>query len=677
VGTRPAAGDVPELWYVARASGEVYMLGAADVIDGKPSRIYNILGPDYTVPVKQAYQCTGLGVLSPGMHNNTAALAVLVNATQGKAHVDCRLGRLYGHPTALSGSADQLHFVPCGAPHNEARIVRAAQVAQLKTMSQGMREACLRHGQAPGYEAPQHLQSAHAATAAGRADVRETAEAATRACAAHFAVLRKAVQAALASIEAGTSKQQRKTLEHVREELKHTEDTEDTEGTEGLKVPAACINSVNEFVKRAEPAVCLAEANDALIAEGLPPIPQGANAEEDMLHMRRKAKQLAKMHVSSEAVGILQHCTGKSVVPSHGRTNLDIACGRIPIIARMLQAVHKAPPGQRPKAVQEMLDALRAAPPDRVHADCQTAAERYLEASHGERCLMLIKGKPGQDQAQAAINFLNDVERGRHEVDCETYECLKRIDAEQGTMTAKRALEAASGIKAGQPLMRAVREACHKNHSRLLKDAEAHMTGDDQWLALLQGAQEKGEQGEPCVEAVEHYIVGVNEAQQEALEECDEQPAPKAAARPPRSAAPAERNEQPAPKAAAKTQPAPMAAPPRKAAPAKRDEQPAPKAAVKTPPAPMAAPPRKAAPAERDEQPAPKAAPVYPAAGPEWRPQAGQRLGRKGVAWHSGPDMPDPGVLWKQAKYQQETSTERQHAKKAPEAPRRSRSRSR
>jgi hypothetical protein len=583
VGTR-AASHVPRLWYVARASGEVYMLGAADVTSGHPSHIYNILGPDYTVPAGQAYECTGLGGLSPGTHDNTAALAVLVTATRGKAHVDCRLGRLYGHPTA-----NQLHFVPCGAPHTEARVVRAAQVAQLVTTSQGMREACLKHGQAPGHEAPQHLQSAYAKTTAGRADVRQKAEAAATACAAHAAVLRGAVQAALASIEAGTSIEQRRTLNHVREELQHAQ-----------QLPRAhlgqCVDRVQRFLAKAEPAVCLAEANAALIAEDLPPIPQGATAQEDLLHMRHRAQELAHMDVGSGAVGILQRCQGGAAVAlPHGRTDLDNACGRIPIVARMLQAVHEAPPGKRPEAVHEMLDALRAAPAGTAGlADCERDARKYLEASRGERCLSLIKGKPGQNQAQAAINFLNDVERGRREVDCETYECLKRIDATQSTTTAKLALEAASGIKAGEPLMRAVREACRKNHGRLLKDAQAHMTGESQWGALLHEAQEEGEEGEPCVEAVEHYIVGVNAAQQEALEEC-EQPAPKPAAR-----------------------------------------APAPKAAPAGPPPP-----------------------VYPAAGAGWRPQADERLRRGGMAWYVESELPVPGMLWSQAKHQKTTAKRR------------------
>ena len=509
VGSR-GPSPIHRLWYVADSAGRVSQLGPADIgADGKPSRIYNVLGPELTVPRGEAFSCSGLGELRPGEQHNEPTLAVLVEGERGRLVVTCRLGRLYSNPLG------ELHFFPCGGSLTEPHTVRAAQVAPLVTMSYGMRNVCLHTGAAPGYSPPVGLQAAHGRTAKGRADVREEAQEAASSCASHAAVLSSAVLGALRVIESGTAEQQRTKLDEVRRELGHARRlaTQD------------CVTRVNAFLQKAEPAVCLAEANSALVQEGLPPIPQGATAAEDLAHMRRMSQELASRHSTSRAVGVLAKCAhvGGGAPPRHGRTDLDSACGQIAGASRALAAVHGATPGQRELAVKALQASLQAVPVDTPRlADCRAAADRYVDLAAHERCLGLIGGKPGGDEGAAAVEFLHEVESGGRDAGCEEYECLKKIDASHRTNTALRALKASATLRAGKPLLAAVRGACAKDHRRLLASAEAHMDGDPQWSALLHEAQNSGP--EECAEAVEKYVVGVDSTRVNAVKECQAPP---------------------------------------------------------------------------------------------------------------------------------------------------------
>lgn len=508
LGTSRPGHSNSTMWYESDAQGTVYVLGPADMdSNNKPVRIHNVLQLDSPpVSSSNAHQCTALGDIAPHRHNNEPALAIVVEEVGSKVQAVCRLGRLYTDPNDDS----ILHFFPCGFGHDRAYVVRQEQVAALlPPFPPGMQERCLRHGAAPGH------RGAPGSGVHPRRQTREEAQQALSNCASTAATLTTAVQAALHAIESGTSaKVQRDALEKVKAELRHAESGFASE---------KCKSKVLVFLRKAEPIVCLAEANAALREEGHEEIPMGATEAEDIAHMQTIAKKLRHTHSTSRAVGVMMRCLKEKshaldAGVSHARTDLDKACEKIPAIADILNEVHNASSQKKRLAVQKLqtiLPHIALSSTDRK--ECMNAANKYLSAANDDRCRDLVGARPGDDLARAALNRLYQVRSGEHGVDCEEYECLKHIDNQNETNTAEEALTTSELIETAKNRVSELRSKCNR-HSRTLQAALDHLGSDREWEMLLDEAKKSNDS--KCQDAVYEYISRTADAIQKKRQEC-------------------------------------------------------------------------------------------------------------------------------------------------------------
>lgn len=511
-------GTVSSMWFESDPQGRVYVLGPAELSGAsrKPTRIHNVLSPAApVVSPAHAFECRPFGELAPRHHSNEPVLSVVVEQIGSELVPVCRLGRLYSDP----GDSAVLHFFPCGAQSSHAFQVRPEQVAALiPPFPPGMEERCLTTGAAPG-----HVAAPGSGTPTRRR-VRDEALGALTKCARTAATLTAAVQKALTIAESSSSSavSRRHALDRVKEEIEHAKDFASSE----------CLAAAGAFVAKAEPLVCLAEANEALRAEGHEAIPMGASEQEDIAHMRAIANRLAHTDGSSRAVGVLSSCLGHRPHPSsssplgqHARTRLDASCGALPELKGFLDGIHQARPEDRQAAVERLDNALDHLPSSRRDAAvrCKEATEVFSRTASDDHCRKVLGARRPEDIPRAALDLLSRVRHDGQIIGCEEYECLRQADDKTGTRVAESALEESSVLRNAHELLPRVRDACGDPSTsgkikKLLSQAETHLSGEPEWTALVQEAER--EKKDKCALAASAFMAGAADAYMQAARKC-------------------------------------------------------------------------------------------------------------------------------------------------------------
>lgn len=484
------------LWYVSDPSGAVRQLGPADIgLRGKPTHIYNLIGPDELLPPGVVHKARQLGEIHLEDYKSTPALAIVIGR-DGK--LGCHLGRLFGNSTVPRDEPSGLRFIPCGT--KTVYKVRREQVALLETMPQGM-SVCLSSvggGGAPGPSAPRVVQEARTRRASGA--LKEGRQAA-QSCAATAATLTRLITEALEVMASkAPPRVQRRAVKAVKDEITHA----------SAHAPHPCTSAALDFVRVADRQVCLREINDALQKDGVEAI-EGATAEEEAHTVKRLAMYMETHYPSLASTRVLNKCLSlfdpgaAAAAPSQ----LDAACAAVPGMKASLQHVHDAPnTHEKRRAIAKLLRAIKFIQNDPNAEQCRDAAVRFLTSVDQERCREVLGARPGIDERSAALSLAAACASGQcASPTCEQYNCLKAVDERETLDLAEEAIQSyiAHHDPNSKRRLSKVRRSCADFDA--LPDALTDLTSDDAWESLATEAVDHEESD--CFDAAADYVVNV------------------------------------------------------------------------------------------------------------------------------------------------------------------------